>query len=297
MEPSSRRSLHQPSSVSSLRWITIGLLALTSLAACANAAAASSRILRHTNSKRSSSSSPNDYGDSAATGSLVKEHHRHQQQQQQQINGKYLNSNENGGSSGLEDSSGASELSGAAGATLFSSSASSSSSSSSLSSPLSHNSPQTLTLTADKNKTKLLKCHCDICKDQNYVCETDGLCFTSLSLEHGVYKYSYRCIERRILNPPDNPIWCREKPAGLGSVKPTTAPPSAGAAAAVAVPPSSPRTTITSLTSTKAAVHPYHTMACCDTSFCNLQITFPHVKPIGNAPLGSHQARKTGTYL
>lgn len=24
------------------------------------------------------------------------------------------------------------------------------------------------------------------------MCETDGLCFTSLSLEHGVYKYSYR---------------------------------------------------------------------------------------------------------
>nr|XP_029720052.1 TGF-beta receptor type-1 isoform X2 [Aedes albopictus] len=215
MEPSSRRSLHQPSSVSSLRWITIGLLALTSLAACANAAAASSRILRHTNSKRSSSSSPNDYGDSAATGSLVKEHHRHQQQQQQQINGKYLNSNENGGSSGLEDSSGASELSGAAGATLFSSSASSSSSSSSLSSPLSHNSPQTLTLTADKNKTKLLKCHCDICKDQNYVCETDGLCFTSLSLEHGVYKYSYRCLHRKDYLGPFTWNWCRNKSAEL----------------------------------------------------------------------------------
>ncbi|EAT47155.1 AAEL001727-PA [Aedes aegypti] len=108
------------------------------------AAAASSRILRHTNSKRSSSSSPNDYSDSA-TGSLVKEqHHRHQQQQQ--INGKYLNSNENGGS---EDSAG---IETPAGATLFSSSASSSLSSS-LSSPLSHNSPQTLTLTADKNKT------------------------------------------------------------------------------------------------------------------------------------------------
>ncbi|KXJ81817.1 hypothetical protein RP20_CCG017773 [Aedes albopictus] len=173
------------------------------------AAAASSRILRHTNSKRSSSSSPNDYGDSAATGSLVKEHHRHQQQQQQQqINGKYLNSNENGGSSGLEDSSGASELSGAAGATLFSSSASSSSSSSSLSSPLSHNSPQTLTLTADKNKTKLLKCHCDICKDQNYVCETDGLCFTSLSLEHGVYKYSYSCQPKKYELADRLPLSC-----------------------------------------------------------------------------------------
>lgn len=26
------------------------------------------------------------------------------------------------------------------------------------------------------------------------MCETDGLCFTSLSLEHGVYKYSYRYV-------------------------------------------------------------------------------------------------------
>ncbi|XP_021703577.1 TGF-beta receptor type-1 isoform X1 [Aedes aegypti] len=265
MQPSNKRNskhvLRRPSGC--LRWITIGLLALAMLASYANAAAASSRILRHTNSKRSSSSSPNDYSDSA-TGSLVKEqHHRHQQQQQ--INGKYLNSNENGGS---EDSAG---IETPAGATLFSSSASSSLSSS-LSSPQSHNSPQTLTLTADKNKTKLLKCHCDICKDQNYVCETDGLCFTSLSLEHGVYKYSYRCIERRILNPPDNPIWCREKAAGSEPMKPT--------AAALVSPVASPVTTIGTLTSTVAGVHPHHTMACCDSSFCNLQITFPHVKPI-----------------
>uniref|UniRef100_A0A182K3U8 Activin types I and II receptor domain-containing protein n=1 Tax=Anopheles christyi TaxID=43041 RepID=A0A182K3U8_9DIPT len=54
-------------------------------------------------------------------------------------------------------------------------------------------SPQTMTLTADKNKTKLLKCHCDICKDENFVCETDGLCFTSLTRESdGSLKYSYR---------------------------------------------------------------------------------------------------------
>uniref|UniRef100_A0A182IKW3 Activin types I and II receptor domain-containing protein n=1 Tax=Anopheles atroparvus TaxID=41427 RepID=A0A182IKW3_ANOAO len=54
-------------------------------------------------------------------------------------------------------------------------------------------SPQTMTLTADKNKTKLLKCHCDICKDENYVCETDGLCFTSVTKEaDGKHKYSYR---------------------------------------------------------------------------------------------------------
>ncbi|XP_065076809.1 TGF-beta receptor type-1 isoform X2 [Ochlerotatus camptorhynchus] len=243
-----------------LRWIAIGLLVLTTVAGLGrhNAAnATSSRILRHTNSKRSSSSL-NDYSDSA-TGSLFKEHHRQQQQQQQQINGKYLNSNENGG--GLDDSNGGTagaEL----GATLFSSGPSSASSAS-LSSPLSHNSPQTLTLTADKNKTKLLKCHCDICKDQNYVCETDGLCFTSLSLEHGVYKYSYRCIPRRILNPPDDPIWCREKL--LVS------------------------TASTHSTATTTGNHSYHTMACCDFSYCNLELTFPHVKPIGNATLGSQQ--------
>ncbi|XP_052864579.1 TGF-beta receptor type-1 [Anopheles cruzii] len=60
-------------------------------------------------------------------------------------------------------------------------------------------SPQTMTLTAaDKNKTKLLKCHCDICKDENYVCETDGVCFTSLSREaDGDLKYSYSCKKKQ----------------------------------------------------------------------------------------------------
>ncbi|XP_049534540.1 TGF-beta receptor type-1-like isoform X1 [Anopheles darlingi] len=59
-------------------------------------------------------------------------------------------------------------------------------------------SPQTMTLTADKNKTKLLKCHCDICKDENYVCETDGVCFTSLTREaDGSLKYSYSCKPKK----------------------------------------------------------------------------------------------------
>ncbi|XP_052892295.1 TGF-beta receptor type-1 [Anopheles moucheti] len=59
-------------------------------------------------------------------------------------------------------------------------------------------SPQTMTLTADKNKTKLLKCHCDICKDENFVCETDGLCFTSLTREaNGTLKYSYSCKTKK----------------------------------------------------------------------------------------------------
>lgn len=171
-----------------------------------------SRIIRHTNNKRSSSSSLNDYQDSS---SLAKEQHHHQQQ----INGKYLSSNENqlggggGGGSGSDDDNLGPAAGAEPGATLFASgpSASSAASSSSLSSPLSHNSPQTLTLTADKNKTKLLKCHCDICKDQNYVCETDGLCFTSLSLEHGVYKYSYRCLHRRDYLGPFTWNWCRNQ--------------------------------------------------------------------------------------
>ncbi|XP_055539566.1 TGF-beta receptor type-1 isoform X1 [Wyeomyia smithii] len=214
-----------------LRAVAIGLLVLATTAGLGGA----SRILRHTNSKRSSSSL-NDYGTSAGSESLYKA-----EQQQQQFNGKYLlNSNENAaGGGGAEDSPGTAAAA-----------AEPSVPSSALSSSLSHNSPQTLTLTADKNKTKLLKCHCDICKDQNYVCETDGLCFTSLSLEHGVYKYSYRCIDRRILNPPENPVWCREK--------------------------------ITA--SVDSAHHAYHTMGCCDTNFCNIHIVFPETSASFAAP-------------
>lgn len=37
-----------------------------------------------------------------------------------------------------------------------------------------------------------LKCHCDICKDDNFICETDGLCFTSVELKDNEPKYSYR---------------------------------------------------------------------------------------------------------
>ncbi|XP_058056532.1 TGF-beta receptor type-1 [Anopheles bellator] len=74
-------------------------------------------------------------------------------------------------------------------------------------------SPQTMTLTAaDKNKTKLLKCHCDICKDENYVCETDGVCFTSLSREpDGKLKYSYRCLDLKDHWGPFTWNWCRNK--------------------------------------------------------------------------------------
>ncbi|XP_058820895.1 TGF-beta receptor type-1 isoform X2 [Topomyia yanbarensis] len=179
------------------RSMVVALLVLTTAVRIGGA----SRIIRHTNSKRSSSGSLNDYGtggssDSAAMGgSLYKE------QQQQHINGKYIsNSNENSAAvAGEGDDNAAGSSSSNSGAAPSSASSSSS---------LSHNSPQTLTLTADKNKTKLLKCHCDICKDQNYVCETDGLCFTSLSLEHGVYKYSYSCQPKKYELADRLPLSC-----------------------------------------------------------------------------------------
>lgn len=40
--------------------------------------------------------------------------------------------------------------------------------------------------------TGKIKCHCDICKDDNLTCETDGLCFTSVELRDGKPSYSYR---------------------------------------------------------------------------------------------------------
>lgn len=37
-----------------------------------------------------------------------------------------------------------------------------------------------------------LKCHCDVCVDDNYTCITDGMCFTSIQIEKGQPIYSYR---------------------------------------------------------------------------------------------------------
>ncbi|XP_023309667.2 TGF-beta receptor type-1 isoform X2 [Lucilia cuprina] len=56
--------------------------------------------------------------------------------------------------------------------------------------------------TQNKPKTKIrdrpLKCHCDICKDNNYICETDGYCFTSVQKEtSGALIFSYRCLDKK----------------------------------------------------------------------------------------------------
>ncbi|CAH1105358.1 unnamed protein product [Psylliodes chrysocephalus] len=57
-----------------------------------------------------------------------------------------------------------------------------------------------------------LKCKCDICKDTNYTCETDGYCFTSTYLKDGIVKYSYSCLDKVHFFPPEEPRRCHAKP-------------------------------------------------------------------------------------
>ncbi|XP_017093723.2 TGF-beta receptor type-1 isoform X3 [Drosophila bipectinata] len=60
-----------------------------------------------------------------------------------------------------------------------------------------------------KKQEKLIKCHCDICKESNNICETDGYCFTSVekSEDRGII-FSYRCLDAGHL-PPDDPSPCK----------------------------------------------------------------------------------------
>ncbi|KAK9499858.1 hypothetical protein O3M35_002813 [Rhynocoris fuscipes] len=56
-----------------------------------------------------------------------------------------------------------------------------------------------------------LLCHCDICgPETNHSCSTDGYCFTSSTLEKGTKKISnaYRCLDKEVTHPPENPIVC-----------------------------------------------------------------------------------------
>ncbi|KAM7346182.1 TGF-beta receptor type-1 babo isoform 2-T2 [Cochliomyia hominivorax] len=49
-----------------------------------------------------------------------------------------------------------------------------------------------------KYRERPLKCHCDICKDNNFICETDGYCFTSVQKEtSGDLIFSYRCLDKK----------------------------------------------------------------------------------------------------
>ncbi|XP_061397383.1 TGF-beta receptor type-1 [Musca vetustissima] len=59
-----------------------------------------------------------------------------------------------------------------------------------------------------RNKSRPLKCHCDICKDNNYICETQGYCFTSVEKKDGNTIFSYRCFPVEYHLPPEDPAWC-----------------------------------------------------------------------------------------
>ncbi|XP_037928556.1 TGF-beta receptor type-1 isoform X3 [Teleopsis dalmanni] len=62
-----------------------------------------------------------------------------------------------------------------------------------------------------KKRDRLLKCHCDICKETNFICETDGYCFTSVEKGSDATTFSYRCMSLETHIPPDDPAWCHEK--------------------------------------------------------------------------------------
>ncbi|KAH8279518.1 hypothetical protein KR026_012162 [Drosophila bipectinata] len=64
-----------------------------------------------------------------------------------------------------------------------------------------------------KKQEKLIKCHCDICKESNNICETDGYCFTSVekSEDRGII-FSYRCLNMSQSFPPGRFIWCNAGP-------------------------------------------------------------------------------------
>ncbi|XP_059622528.1 TGF-beta receptor type-1-like [Phlebotomus argentipes] len=78
-----------------------------------------------------------------------------------------------------------------------------------------------------------LKCHCDLCFDTNYICETEALCFTSVELKRSREIVSYRCITESSTLRNRLPIQC--------------------------------------LTS-KEKLREYN-VQCCDTDFCNNDIT------------------------
>ncbi|XP_054289328.1 TGF-beta receptor type-1-like isoform X1 [Macrosteles quadrilineatus] len=62
-----------------------------------------------------------------------------------------------------------------------------------------------------QSAVEALLCHCDICgAETNHTCETDGYCFTSTSLakETGVIQHAFRCLERSLIYPPENPFFC-----------------------------------------------------------------------------------------
>ncbi|ALC40485.1 babo [Drosophila busckii] len=73
----------------------------------------------------------------------------------------------------------------------------------------------------NKKQEKNLKCHCDICKDTNHICDTDGYCFTSVEKDSdNKIIFSYRCLNMSQSFPPGRFIWCNEGTHGGPTARP-----------------------------------------------------------------------------
>ncbi|KAH8285064.1 hypothetical protein KR054_004482 [Drosophila jambulina] len=67
----------------------------------------------------------------------------------------------------------------------------------------------------------LIKCHCDICKETNHICETDGFCFTSVEKNpDDTILFSFRCLNMSQSFPPGRFIWCNEGRNGGPTARP-----------------------------------------------------------------------------
>ncbi|XP_045464580.1 TGF-beta receptor type-1 isoform X2 [Harmonia axyridis] len=61
-----------------------------------------------------------------------------------------------------------------------------------------------------------LKCRCDICQEKNHICETDGYCFTTTyETKTGGIEHQYRCLEKDLTIPINNPLLCNVKNSPL----------------------------------------------------------------------------------
>ncbi|XP_032292177.1 TGF-beta receptor type-1 isoform X1 [Drosophila virilis] len=73
----------------------------------------------------------------------------------------------------------------------------------------------------NKKHEKTIKCHCDICKETNHICETDGYCFTSVEKDtDGKIIFSFRCLNMSQSFPPGRFIWCNDGRQGGPTARP-----------------------------------------------------------------------------
>ncbi|XP_063910910.1 TGF-beta receptor type-1 isoform X5 [Zophobas morio] len=62
------------------------------------------------------------------------------------------------------------------------------------------------------NGVQSLKCKCEVCKETNFTCDTDGYCFTTTYLTtKGGIEHNYRCLDRALQVPHNNPLFCHKQ--------------------------------------------------------------------------------------